>query len=301
MGGKYNRGLYVPDTASQLLGRPLNTEEYKATATLGWFNEMLQAFFLVSDDIMDSSHTRRGQPCWFRRPNVGMIAINDAFMLESSIYVLLKKHFKNHPNYINMVELFHETTFQTELGQTCDLLTAPEHVVDLDKFSLEKHRFIVIYKTAYYSFYLPIALALYYLDLATPKNLKQCHDILIPIGEYFQIQDDYLDCFGSPETIGKIGTDIMDNKCSWLINQALVKASPEQRSVLDVSYGRKDGKMERRVKAVFDELKLDAVYEEYQEQTVEKIRGMISKVDEGEGLTKGLFEAVLAKIYRRNK
>ena len=230
-----------------------------------------------------------------------MIAINDAFMLESSIYVLLKKHFKTHPSYIDMVELFHETAFQTELGQTCDLLTAPEDFVDLAKFSLEKHRFIVIYKTAYYSFYLPIALSLYYLNLATPKNLKQCHDILIPIGEYFQIQDDYLDCFGSPEMIGKIGTDIMDNKCSWLINQALVKASPEQRSVLDVSYGRKDGKMERRVKAIFDELKLDQVYEEYQEKTVEKIKMMIENIDEGEGLTRGLFEAVLAKIYRRNK
>ena len=42
-----------------------------------------------------------------------MIAINDALMLESSIYILLKKHFKPEPYYVDLLELFHEVSAAT--------------------------------------------------------------------------------------------------------------------------------------------------------------------------------------------
>lgn len=301
MGGKYNRGLSVPDTASMLLGKHLSETEFFQTATLGWMIELLQAFFLVSDDIMDSSKTRRGNPCWYLMPNVGMVAINDAFMLEGSIYVLLKKHFRQHASYVDMVELFHEVTFQTELGQECDLLTAPEDHVDLDNFSLEKYTFIVIYKTAYYSFYLPVALALHFCGLATERNLNQAESILIPMGEYFQVQDDYLDNFADPSVLGKIGTDIQDNKCSWLVNQALKRCNAEQRSVLEQNYGRKNEDSEAKVKVVFNELQLEKVYQEYEEERVGEIRKKIDQIDESGGLKKEVFEEFLRKIYKRSK
>ncbi|KAI5867245.1 terpenoid synthase [Durotheca rogersii] len=301
LGGKCNRGMSVPDSVSLLLGKALSEEEYFQAATLGWLIELLQAFFLVSDDMMDSSITRRGKPCWYRQEGVGLVAINDSFMLESSIYVLLKKHFRSHPAYIDMVELFHDITMQTELGQLCDLLTAPEDRVNLNSFSLEKYSFIVIYKTAYYSFYLPVALALHLLNIATPENLKSAREILIPMGEYFQIQDDYLDNFGLPEHIGKVGTDIQDNKCSWLVNQALRLATPAQRKVLEDHYGRKDAAHEAEVKKLYDELKLEKLYQDYEEKTVGEIRQLISQIDESAGLKKSIFEAFLQKIYKRSK
>lgn len=295
--------MSVVDTVSVLRNEPLDpkSEEYFRAALLGWMIELLQAFFLVSDDIMDSSKTRRGNPCWYLAPKVGMIAINDAFMLEASIYLLLRKHFRQEKSYIDMVELFHEVTFQTECGQLCDLLTAPEDDVNLDNFSLEKFTFIVIYKTAYYSFYLSVALALHYNGAATPKNLQTAHDILIPMGEYFQAQDDYLDAFADPETLGKIGTDIQDNKCSWLVNQALKKVTPEQRKILEENYGQKDSEKEAKVKALYHELELQKFYEQWEEERVAEIRSKIDQVDESEGLKKEVFEAFLKKIYKRSK
>ncbi|PBK70578.1 Polyprenyl synthetase, partial [Armillaria solidipes] len=103
---------------------------------------------------------RQGQLCWYRVPKVGQIAINDSFMLEAEVYQL-KKHFHRESYCVDILELFLETTFQMEMKQLIDLITAPEDEVDLSKFSLKKHSLIVIYKTAYHSFYLPVTLTVY--------------------------------------------------------------------------------------------------------------------------------------------
>ena len=146
--------MSVVDSVAILRGRELSEEEYFKAAVLGWCIELvsslqftiasylmclqLQAFFLVSDDMMDQSITRRDQPCWYRVPGVQNIAINDSFMLEAPIYHLIKSHFRQESYYVNLLELFHEVTYLTEMGQLVDLITAPEDHVDLNKFSLER-------------------------------------------------------------------------------------------------------------------------------------------------------------------
>lgn len=304
-GGKLNRGLSVVDTYVILKGlssvEDLSPAEYKKLALLGWCVELLQAYFLVADDMMDKSITRRGQPCWYRIKKVGEVAINDAFMLEAAIYALLKSHFRKESYYVDLIELFHDVTFQTEMGQLLDLITAPEDAVDLNKFSLEKHSFIVIFKTAYYSFYLPVALAMYVAGICSPKDLDQAKDVLIPLGEYFQIQDDYLDCFGTPEQIGKIGTDIQDNKCSWVINKALQLASADQRKTLDENYGRKNAECEAACRKVFTDLKIDQHYLEYEEKVAKDLMAKIAQTDESRGFRGEVLTAFLNKVYKRSK
>lgn len=230
-----------------------------------------------------------------------MIAINDAFLIKSCIYILLKNYFKKDPYYIELVELFLEVSFQTELGQLLDLITAPEDDVDLSKFSLEKYSFIVIYKTAFYSFYLPVALAMLMSGISDEKDFKQAKDVLIPLGEYFQVQDDYLDCYGDPEFIGKIGMDIQDNKCGWLINTALKKADPAQREILDKHYGIKDSECEAIVKQVFKDLDIEQDYFNYEEEVVSKLRKQIAAIDESRGFKAQVIDVFLNKIYKRSK
>ncbi|CED84209.1 isoprenoid biosynthesis-related protein [Phaffia rhodozyma] len=303
-GGKLNRGLSVVDTYILLSpsGKDISEEEYLKAAILGWCIELLQAYFLVADDMMDASITRRGQPCWYKVEGVSNIAINDAFMLEGAIYFLLKKHFRKQSYYVDLLELFHDVTFQTELGQLIDLLTAPEDHVDLDKFSLNKHHLIVVYKTAFYSFYLPVALAMRMVGVTDEEAYKLALSILIPMGEYFQVQDDVLDAFAPPEILGKIGTDILDNKCSWPINLALSLASPAQREILDTSYGQKNSEAEARVKALYAELDIQGKFNAYEQQSYESLNKLIDSIDEEKsGLKKEVFHSFLGKVYKRSK
>mgnify|MGYP002832406965 FL=1 len=140
--GKLTRGLTVINAVKEIsaAGGKLADEQYRRAAVLGWCVEWLQAFFLVADDIMDESETRRGQPCWYKLDDVKMNAINDGIILEAQIYQILKRYFGSEPLYVPLLELFHEVTLQTALGQFLDLTTADPHKVDFSRFSLDVYK-----------------------------------------------------------------------------------------------------------------------------------------------------------------
>jgi len=170
--------------------------------------------------------------------------------------------------------------------------------IDLSRFTLDRYISIVKYKTAFYSFYLPVALGMIVSGITDPLLFNTARKVLLMMGEYFQIQDDYLDCYGSPEVIGKIGTDIQDNKCSWLVVQALERVNPKQHKILEENYGQHDSKKVAKVKKLYVELELEEVFREYEEKSYASIQKLLM---ETEGMPKEVFEFLLRKIYKRSK
>lgn len=300
LGGKYNRGLTVV-AAFRELARPDQRDEknLQRSMVVGWCVELLQSFFLVADDIMDYSLTRRGRTCWYKKEGIGLDAVNDSLLIESSIYRLLKRHCRDQPYYLNLLELFLQTSYQTELGQALDLITAPLSQVDLNRFTEERYRAIVKYKTAYYSFYLPVAAAMYMAGIEDEKQHEHAKAILLEMGEFFQIQDDFLDCFGDPKVTGKIGTDIQDNKCSWLVVECLKRASPEQRRLLEENYGQKDPEKVALVKQLYNQMDLPTVYKEYEEKSYQRLTALVSQ--QAQQLPSQIFLGLARKIYKRQK
>ncbi|XP_028399804.1 farnesyl pyrophosphate synthase-like [Dendronephthya gigantea] len=298
LGGKMNRGLTVLSTWRLLLGDKEPTDaEYYCAIVLAWCVEFLQAFFLVADDVMDQSITRRGKLCWYKQEDIGLIAVNDAVMLESCVFRLVDINFKDKKCYGNIIRLFHETTSQTEIGQTLDLITKPGE--NFCNFTMERYKAIVKWKTAFYSFYLPVALAMFMHDI-TDKGLHEAaKEILLEMGEFFQIQDDYLDCYGDPEVTGKVGTDIEETKCSWLLVQALQRVDQEQMNVLKVNYGVNDPVAVAKVKEIYSKLNIKKVYQDYEEISFVKLMALIDKAPSE--MPKEIFTELAGKIYKRDK
>ncbi|XP_035202449.1 farnesyl pyrophosphate synthase [Oxyura jamaicensis] len=299
-GGKYNRGLTVLAAFRELAGpQQQDPESLQCALAVGWCIELFQAFFLVADDIMDQSLTRRGQLCWYKKEGIGLDAINDAFLLESSVYRMLKKYCGERPYYLHLLELFLQTAYQTELGQMLDLITAPVTQVDLNRFSEQRYKAIVKYKTAFYSFYLPVAAAMYMTGIDSKEEHDNAKAILLEMGEFFQIQDDYLDCFGDPALTGKVGTDIQDNKCSWLVVECLRRVTPDQRQILEENYGHKEPEKVAKVKELYETLGMKAAFHEYEEKSYQRLQELIRK--HANRLPKEIFLGLAQKIYKRQK
>jgi farnesyl diphosphate synthase len=163
---------------------------------------------------------------------------------------------------------------------------------------MDRYKRIIRYKTAYYSFLCPMVSGMLLAEWDDPVLIGEIEDILLNVGEYFQIQDDYLDCYGDESKTGKVGTDIQDGKCTWLLIKALEKASPDQRKALQENIGSKEPEKVAKVKGIYDALRIPAVYAEFEENAIAGIQDAIRKCRAGEPVG-ALLLSVVALISKR--
>lgn len=319
LGGKYNRGVCVIDVAEAMadhlgLKGDEKSKVLRDAAVCGWMIEFLQAHFLVEDDIMDHSKTRRGKPCWYLYPGVTtQTAINDGLILLSWATKLAHHYFEGQPEMLaRILKCFHDVHMATAMGQLYDVTSMVDSkklnpdiprssTVDYVEFTLFNYRRIVVYKTAYYTYWLPLQMGLIVSGGVHLVDEKVLHNVAMLMGEYFQVQDDVMDCFTPPAILGKVGTDIQDAKCSWLAVTFLSIATDEQKKKFRENYGYTDDNKVAIVKELFNETNLLQKFEEYEKGVSSTVEEFLTSLTQscpafGDSLAK-----LWKKTYKRSK
>lgn len=319
LGGKYNRGICVIDVAEAMADHfGLVGDEKSAVlhdaAVCGWMIEFVQAHFLVEDDIMDHSKVRRGKPCWYLHPGVTtQAAINDGLIILAWATKVAHHYFNGRADILaSTLKCFHDVDMATAMGQFYDV-TSMMNAEELDpdvphgpticysEFTLFNYRRIVRYKTAYYTYWLPLQMGLIVSGGLKLVDAKLVHDLAMLMGEYFQVQDDVMDCFTPPEILGKVGTDIKDAKCSWLAVTFLSVATEKETKVFKENYGKSDDKSEEEVKKLFNETNLLSKFEEYEKGVVSQVEGFLNSLKESCPAFATSVEKLWKKTFKRSK
>ncbi|XP_026320785.1 farnesyl pyrophosphate synthase-like [Hyposmocoma kahamanoa] len=260
--GKNNRGLATV-YAYEILERPENIteEKMKVARILGWCIEMYHTYLVITDDIMDRSSTRRGVPCWYRLPYVGVdSAINDSVLVYSSVFEILRMKFRQLPEYQDIFHRFKEASLLTAIGQYLDHTMAKRKKNDYSMFTMQHYETIAKYKTSFYTFWLPVDLGFLLANATNETVIGRSKEICFEIGKLYQMQDDYIDCYSDASVSGKIGTDIQEGKCTWLAVTALQHFNPVQRELFQKFYGSANREHVQKIKWLYNEVALPQIY-----------------------------------------
>lgn len=199
--------------------------------------EVFHNFTLLHDDLMDEADRRRDKPTVHKlwNPNVAILS-GDAMLI--CAYQLVAK-----ANDKAILELFSRTALEICAGQQYDMEFESRPDVTEEEY-LEMIRL----KTA-----VLLACALKVgamIGGASAADADALYDYGIHIGLAFQLQDDLLDVYGDPKTFGKnIGGDILCNKKTFLLINALSVASEEQRQVMEDWMARKTYDAQEKIAA----------------------------------------------------
>lgn len=226
--------------------------------------EVFHNFTLLHDDLMDEADRRRDKPTVHKlwNPNVAILS-GDAMLI--CAYQLVAK-----ANDKAILELFSRTALEICAGQQYDMEFESRSDVTEDEY-IEMIRL----KTA-----VLLACALKVgamIGGASTADADALYDYGIHIGLAFQLQDDLLDVYGDPKTFGKnIGGDILCNKKTFLLINALSAASEEQRQVMEDWMTRKTYDAQEKI-AAFTNLYNELSIRDLTERRIEDYYRMASE------------------------
>lgn len=188
--------------------------------------EVFHNFSLIHDDIMDDAPLRRGNQTVHEKWD-----INTGILSGDAMLILAYQYFEAYEPKIfrELAKLFSKTALEVCEGQQYDVDFETRNNV-----SILEYLKMIEYKTAVL---VGAAMKMGAIVAETSdENANLIYDFGLNLGIAFQIQDDYLDAFGNPETFGKqVGGDIIENKKTFLYLKALEFAtSEEQKQLLDL-------------------------------------------------------------------
>ncbi|HRD56917.1 MAG TPA: polyprenyl synthetase family protein [Ferruginibacter sp.] len=186
--------------------------------------ELFHNFSLIHDDIMDKAPLRRGIPTVHINFGENAALLSGDVMLVRAYEYLAQIKTTYLPAVLN---LFNKTAKEVCEGQQLDM--------DFEKrpsVSLEEYVGMITLKT---SVLLAASLQLgAILGGARGNNQQHLYEFGKKLGIAFQVQDDFLDCFGDPQKFGKqVGGDILANKKTFLMIRTFEVANAEQKEQLN--------------------------------------------------------------------
>lgn len=201
--------------ANELFG-DINNDAWLAATAI----ELFHNFTLVHDDIMDKAPLRRGNPTIHAK--YGMTAgILCGDIMAICAYEQLSGVQQSLPQVLQM---FNRTAREVCEGQQWDMDFETRSDVNIDAYI-----HMITLKTS-----VLLAASLHIgalLGGATEGNAAKLYEFGKNLGIAFQLQDDYLDAFGTSAKVGKQqGGDIMANKKTYLLLKALENATDAQRT-----------------------------------------------------------------------
>ena len=229
---KEPKGLYDPIKYILNLGgkrlRPvltlLTTEIYncdhKESLNAALSIEVFHNFSLVHDDIMDDAPLRRGQKTVHEKWN-----LNTGILSGDAMLIMAYQLFENYSphTFQALAKLFSKTALEVCEGQQYDVDFETRNDV-----SISEYLKMIEFKTA-----VLVGAAMKMgaiVAKASEKDQNAIYDFGLNLGIAFQLQDDYLDAFGDPETFGKqVGGDIIENKKTYLFLKAMKFSTQEDK------------------------------------------------------------------------